>query len=93
MFLANSRYANVATVETVASTGERVTALRLRRLTPVPTAAGDLQTVQAADRLDLFAQANQGDATQFWHVADANTALDGRTLVETPGDTLAVPKT
>lgn len=90
MFLANSRYANVATVETVASTGERVTALRLRRLTPT---TGDPQTVQAADRLDLFAQANQGDATQFWHVADANTVLDGRTLVETPGDTLAVPKT
>jgi hypothetical protein len=90
MFLANSRYANVATVETVASTGERVTALRLRRLTPT---TGDPQTVQAADRLDLFAQANQGEATQFWHVADANTALDGRTLVETPGDTLAVPKT
>lgn len=90
MFLANSRYANVATVDTVASTGERVTALRLRKLTPV---AGDPQTVQAHDRLDLFAQANQGDATQFWHVADANTALDGRTLVDIPGDTLAVPKT
>ena len=33
-----------------------------------------------------------GDATQFWHVADANTALDSRTLVETPGDTLNVPR-
>ena len=41
--------------------------------------------VQAGDRLDLLAQARTGDATQFWHVADANTALDGRTLVETPG--------
>lgn len=90
MFLANSRYANVATVETTTSTGERVTALRLRKLTPV---AGDVQVVQAHDRLDLFAQANQGDATQFWHVADANTALDGRTLVDVAGDTLAVPKT
>lgn len=90
MFLANSRYANVATVETTTSTGERVTALRLRKLTPV---AGEVQVVQAHDRLDLFAQANQGDATQFWHVADANTALDGRTLVDVAGDTLAVPKT
>lgn len=90
MFLANSRYVNVATVETTASTGEQVTALRLRKLTPV---TGDPQTVQVHDRLDLFAQANQGDATQFWHVADANTALDQRTLVDNPGDTLAVPKT
>lgn len=89
MFLANSRYAKVATVETIASTGESVVALKLRRLTPVE---GDAQTVQADDRLDLIAQARVGDATQFWHVADANTALDGRTLVETVGDTLNVPR-
>ena len=43
------------------------------------------QTVQSGDRLDLIAQARTGDATQFWHIADANTALDGRTLVETAG--------
>jgi hypothetical protein len=90
MFLPNSRYQNVATVETTTSTAEAVTALKLRRLTP---AAGDPQTVQSGDRLDLFAQARTGDATQFWHIADANTALDGRTLVGTPGDTLIVPRT
>ncbi len=90
MFLANSRYFKVATVETTTSTGEAVTALKLRRLTPV---AGEAQMVQAGDRLDLFAQARAGDATQFWHIADANTALDGRTLVETPGDALNVPRT
>ena len=89
MFLSNSRYANVATVETVTSTGEAVTALKLRRLTP---ATGEPQMVQAGDRLDLFAHARTGDATQFWHVADANTALDGRTLVATPGDMLALPE-
>jgi hypothetical protein len=89
MFLANSRYAKVATVETVTSTGEQVVALKLRKLAPVE---GDPQMVQAGDRLDLFAQARVGDATQFWHVADANTALDGRTLVETVGDTLNLPR-
>ena len=88
MFLANSRYFKVATVETTTSTGETVTALKLRRLTP---ATGEAQMVQAGDRLDLFAQARTGDATQFWHIADANTELDGRTLVETPGDSLSVP--
>jgi hypothetical protein len=90
MFLPNSRYDKVATVETTTSTGEAVTALTLRRLLPV---AGESQMVQSGDRLDLFAQARTGDATQFWHIADANTALDGRTLVETPGDTLDVPRT
>ncbi len=88
MFLANSRYAKVATVETTTSTGETVVALKLRRLTPV---AGAPQTVHGGDRLDLVAQAVNGDATQFWHVADANTALDSRTLTATPGDTLLVP--
>ena len=89
MFLPNSRYSKVATVETVTSTGEKVTALKLRRLTPV---TGDPHMVEAGDRLDLLAQAQTGDATQFWHVADANTALDGRTLIENPGDTLDVPR-
>jgi len=89
MFLPNSRYAKVATVETTTSTGETVVALKRRYLTPV---SGEPQRVQSGDRLDLFAHARSGDATQFWHVADANTALDGRTLVETPGDTLVVPR-
>ena len=90
MFLPNSRYAKVGTVETTTSTGEVVTALKLRRLTPT---AGEPRVVEAGDRLDLLAQERTGDATQFWHIADANTALDGRTLVETPGDTLNVPRT
>lgn len=90
MFLSNSRYVNVATVTTRLATGEEVVALKLRRLTPT---AGEPRTVVAGDRLDLLAQQTSGDATQFWHVADANTALDGRTLVEVPGDTLDVPKT
>ena len=90
MFLPNSRYHKVPTVETTTSTGETVTALKLRRLTP---ATGDPQMVQAGERLDLLAQARTGDATQFWHVADANTALDGRELVDTPGETVIVPRT
>jgi hypothetical protein len=89
MFLPNSRYANVATVETTTSTGERVVALKLRRLAPV---SGEPRVVEGGDRLDLYAQEITGDATQFWHVADANTALDSRTLVETVGDTILVPK-
>jgi hypothetical protein len=89
MFLANSRYAKVSTIETVTLTGERVVALKLRKLTP---AQGDPQLVQSGDRLDLIAQARVGDATQFWHVADANTALDGCVLVEIVGGALNVPR-
>ena len=88
MFLPNSRYSNVATVQTTTSTGESVSALKLRKLTAV---TGAMHTVEGAERLDLHAQAISGDATQFWHVGDANTALDGRTLVATVGDTLILP--
>lgn len=89
MFLPNSRYAKVATVTTHLSTGEEVLALKLRKLTPVD---GEPRSVNSGDRLDVIAQQINGDATQFWHVADANAALDGRTLVEEPGDTVLVPK-
>lgn len=89
MFLPNSRYALVATVTTALDGTEGVVALKLRKLTPVD---GQPRSVLSGDRLDLIAQQISGDATQFWHVADANSALDGRTLLEQPGDTLLVPK-
>jgi hypothetical protein len=92
MFLENSRYAKVATVETTTAAGEKVTALKLRKLTP---AAGEPYVVQSGDRLDLLADARYADATQFWHVADANSAVDSGTLAgkEQVGKTIAVPKT
>ena len=90
MFLPHSRYANVATVTTTLATGETVVAVKLRKLAVV---TGAPQTVQSGDRLDIIADQRYGDATQFWHVADANTALDSRTLVEEPGDTVIVPAT
>jgi hypothetical protein len=90
MFLPNSRYSKVATVTTRLAAGEEVVALKLRKLTPV---AGEPRAVSAGDRLDVIAQQLHADATRFWHVADANTALDSRTLVAVPGDTLDVPRT
>jgi hypothetical protein len=90
MFTDKSRYAKVPTVDTINSRGEPVQALSLRLL---PDTAGDPQTVQSGDRLDLIAYARYNDGTRFWHIADANTALDSRTLVATVGDTLIVPRT
>jgi hypothetical protein len=89
MFLPTSRYARVATVETKTSTGETVTAIKLRRLSAV---IGQPQTVQAGDRLDLLAYGVTGSGARGWHIADANTALDARTLCEAPGDPLLVPE-
>ena len=89
MFLDNSRYKNVAAVQAPGPGGQTVTALKLRRLSPV---SGEERSVRSGDRLDLIAHELNGDATQFWHLADANTALDSGSLVATVGDTLAVPK-
>ena len=90
MFIEKSRYSKVPTVETTNSRGEATQALTLRRL---PAPAGEPLIVQSGDRLDLIAQARYGDATRFWHIADANTALDSRTLVQTVGGTVDVPRT
>jgi hypothetical protein len=89
MFLPTSRYVRVATVETSTAAGDTVAALKLRRLMPL---TGVTQVVQAGDRLDLLAFAVTGSGAQGWHIADANTALDARDLLATPGQTLQVPE-
>lgn len=89
MFLPNSRYAKVPTVTARLATGEEVVALKLRALPPT---SGVTTVVASADRLDVLSLQSYKDGTKFWHIADANTALDSRTLVERPGDTLEVPE-
>ncbi|MEW5787786.1 MAG: LysM domain-containing protein [Pseudomonadota bacterium] len=90
MFLDTSRYAQVAQDDTTDAQGRPVKALRLRRL---PYVIGDPHAVTDHDRLDVLAQASHADGTRFWHIADANTALDARELVAVPGDTLTLPRT
>jgi len=90
MFLDNSRYARVETTAAKTESGGTVVALKLRRLPPV---SGDPHTVQSGERLDVIADSQYGDATRFWHIADANTDLDSRTLTDTVGETILVPRT
>lgn len=90
MFTDKSRYAKVATVETQTSSGHSVVALKLRRLPPT---AGDPYSVKDNDRLDLLAQQHYGDGTRFWHIADANTALQADDLTAVSGETLNLPRT
>ena len=66
---------------------------RTRKLRKLAVVVGEPRSVVAGDRLDVIAQQSYADATQFWHVADANTALEARDLVAEPGDTLLVPRT
>jgi hypothetical protein len=90
VFLDTSRYAAVAQDTVQTGAGRTGDAIRLRALPPT---AGDPYTVLERDRLDLLAQPRYTDDTKFWHVADANTALDARELTAQSGAVIAVPRT
>lgn len=90
MFLEGSRYAKVPTDEARAADGRTVTAVRLR---PLPPTSGEPHEVLERDRLDLLAQDRYSDGTRFWRIADANTALEARTLVDETGETVLIPPT
>lgn len=89
MLTESSRYRNVRRDEARARDGRTVAVLALRRL---PSPAGTEFTVKQHDRLDIMAQRRYDDATRFWRIADANTELEARTLVETPGRRIQVPE-
>ena len=86
-FLKTSRYHDLPTVEAPARGGRMVTALTLRLLPPTP---GDRYRVQEDDRLDLIADRTYGDPTRFWRIADANSELEARRLLE-PDREIGVP--
>lgn len=77
MFLKTSRYFNAPQVQLTLADGTQVAAIQLRN---VPTISGTPTSITSNDRLDVIAQRVYGDATRYWHVADANTALDSNRL-------------
>jgi nucleoid-associated protein YgaU len=88
-FLKTSRYWDLATVQAPGGEGRTVTVVALRILPPTE---GDPYRVLEHDRLDLIADRAYGDATRFWRIADANTELDARRLIE-PGRDIDLPPT
>lgn len=87
MFLENSRYATVNTIEVRRMDGQLLTAIRLRRL---PATRGNPLVVKEFHRLDNLAQQYYNDPTQFWRIADANTELQANDLVSEPGRTILI---
>jgi hypothetical protein len=77
VFLKTSRYANTPQVAVNLGDGSQVTAVQLRS---VPMTPGDATAVTSNDRLDVMAERSYGDATRYWHIADANSALYSRWL-------------
>jgi len=78
VFIDNSRYIDVKTVDVETESGRIVSAIKLRRL---PHAAGAPTVIKGNDRLDVMAQRQYSDGTKFWHIADANTELEANKLV------------
>ncbi len=89
MFLENSRYYKLETVEVVLKDGRTVNAVKLRRL---PEITGNPTLVKANDRLDIMAQRQYNDPTRFWHIADANTELEANDLTAETGRIINVPE-
>ncbi|MBW4671121.1 MAG: hypothetical protein KME60_27780 [Cyanomargarita calcarea GSE-NOS-MK-12-04C] len=89
MFLETSRYFNQPVVDAISRDGRPVKALSLRRLPPI---SGDSLIVKGNDRLDIIAQRQYNNPTQFWHIADANTDLEANNLVKETLRVIAVPR-
>lgn len=88
MFLETSRYFRQKQVNVVTPTGQIVKALTLRKL---PTVTGEPTFVEEQDRLDLIAQRQYQNPTQFWHIADANTELKANDLIKEVGQIIQIP--
>jgi|UPI0003652322 hypothetical protein len=78
MFLKTSRYANTPQIQMALPDGTQINAVQLRT---IPSTPGDLTPVTSNDRLDVIAYRMYSDATRYWHVADANSALDANDLL------------
>ena len=89
MFLENSRYHKLKTIEAKAKDGRTVKAVKLRIL---PPESGNGHTVAQHDRPDILAYQAFQDPTQSWRIADANTDLERAKLTDEPGRKIIVPK-
>lgn len=85
MFLKNSRYFSLPTVT---APDRAVAAVKLR---PLPSTPGLEVTVRSHDQLDALSEQRYGDATRYWHIADANTELEAASLLEPTGRTINIP--
>ncbi len=89
MFTEHSRYAKTPTETVSLPDGQEGTVLRLR---PLPSTGGEPHRVRDRDQLDILAHERTGDGTRFWHVADANTEIEARRLLDETGRVIRIPK-
>ena len=90
MFLKNSRYAGLAVV---AARGKNLPGnANVVKLRALPDTGGDPVALRVHDQLDAMSEARfGGDATRYWHIADANSELEAAELMRTPGRAVNMP--
>ncbi len=88
-FLNGSRYVDQETIEVTLASGKKARVVKLRRL---PETTGEATAVNDQDRHDLVAHKYFREGAKFWHLADANTELEARRLIDVSGGTIRVPK-
>ena len=91
MFTETSRYTNIETAELTTPEGRVIRYVR-RRFLPDGDAMPLLMevTVTEGDRLDLIATNASGEPAQYWHICDANNAMNPADLVAEPGRQLRI---
>jgi len=89
MFLKNSRYAGLPT-ERISTPEGSVELVRLRALPPT---TGQPHALQSHEQLDALSEQHYGgDASRFWHIADANSELEAAALSRQPGRLINLPE-
>lgn len=89
MFGKNSRYRHTPVVQVTDTEGQQIAAIKLRLLgQPLSRPA----LVTEGDQLDVISQRRFGDATRYWHIADANTALEANSLTQEAGRMIYTPE-
>ena len=91
LFLPESRYYGIASVQMTNPDGTTLVYLR-RRFLPQPEQLSLLQehSIVEGDRLDNLAAQYIGDPTQYWRICDANGAMRPDELIETIGRRLRI---
>jgi len=90
-FSPNSRYATTQTA-TIEMPEGRVVVYLKRRFVPPPERFALLQEhfVTQGDRLDNITARYIGDPERFWHICDANRAMEPDELTQEPGRALRI---
>lgn len=91
MFDSKSRYYSLQTATHTTAAGRSVAYVR-RRFLPAADSLPTLAevTITDGDRLDLIAARTLGDPEQYWHICDANSAMNPIDLTAEAGQRLRI---